>query len=65
MDDRIKLKNMSSADIFLRLWKAVSPGKVVNKVYITHKGQIYKALSGQVSKKKLTVMVMSVDIISK
>ena len=41
MDDRIKLNNMSNTDIFLRLQKAISLGRVVNKVYIARKGQIY------------------------
>lgn len=41
MDDGIKLGKMSNIDIFVRLWKAISPRKVVNWVYIAHKGQIY------------------------
>ena len=41
MDDRIKLNDMSNTDIFLRLQKAISLGRVVNKVYIACKGQIY------------------------
>lgn len=34
---------MNNTDIFLSLWKAISPGKVVNKVYIARKGQIYRS----------------------
>lgn len=46
MDDRIKLGKMSNIDIFVRLQKAISPRKVVNGVYISHKGQIYMSSLG-------------------
>lgn len=67
MDDKIKLSITSNADIFLRQWKAILPGKVVNKLWLLWsltKGKSTWALLGQLSRKKWTVIVLSPDFIS-